>query len=189
MDEVIYSGIIESRLFLPWKSQRSCNRLNHMNQFKAKLDIIDINPFAFVPSEILEKIFLQAAKNKSPIPVRGTINGKPYKQTLIKFRGEWRLYINMAMLKESPRRIGEIIEVEIEFDPSNRAMEIHPKLEKAIAENKEAKYVFDGLPPSRQKEINRYIYNLKTETSIDKNVRRAINFLHGKERFIGRDKP
>ncbi|UFH32613.1 hypothetical protein LNP04_02555 [Chryseobacterium sp. C-71] len=43
------------------------------NHFTAKLEIIGINPFVFVPEEILNKIFEKAGKNKSPIPVKGFI--------------------------------------------------------------------------------------------------------------------
>jgi len=160
-----------------------------MHKFKAKLEIIVGNPFVFVPSVILDKIFQQANKNKGTIPVRGTINGKQYQQTLLKYSGEWRLYINIKMLKNSPRRIGEMIEVEIEFDLTDRTIKPHPKWAQALTDNKEAKEVFDNLSPSKQKEIVRYISNLKTEKSVDKNVIRAINFLLGKERFVGRDKP
>ncbi len=160
-----------------------------MYQFSAQLEIIVGNPFVFVPSNILHAIFQQAGKEKGAIPVRGTINGEPYQQTLVKYSGEWRLYINMKMLKNSPRRIGEVITVQIEFDPSDRTIEPHPKFTEALTNNKEAKIVFDGLSPSRQKEIIRYISNLKTEHSIEKNVTRAINFLLGKDRFVGRDKP
>ena len=160
-----------------------------MHHFKAELEIIVGNPFVFVPPITLNAVFQQANQNKGPIPVRGTINGKPYQQTLVKYSGEWRLYINLRMLKNSPKRIGEIIAVEIEFDPSDRTIEPHPKLIQALANNEEAKQVFDGLTPSKQKEIVRYISNLKTEKSVEKNVRRAINFLLGKERFVGRDQP
>lgn len=160
-----------------------------MHKFNAELKIIVGNPFVFLPATILQEIFLQANKDKGAIPVRGTINGKQYQQTLLKYSGEWRLYINMKMLENSPKRIGEIIEVEIEFDPSDRTIEPHPKLTQALANNAAAKDVFERLSPSKQKEIVRYISNLKTEISIDKNVARAINFLLGKERFVGRDKP
>lgn len=160
-----------------------------MNNFKAKLEIIVGNPFVFIPSEILHQIFEQANKDKGPIPVKGSINGKPYQQTLIKYSGDWRLYINLKMLKNSPKRIGEMIIVEIEYDPSDRTISPHPKLTEALISNKEAKQVFDNLSPSKQKEIVRYISNLKTEKSIEKNVIRAINFLLGKERFVGRNKP
>ena len=160
-----------------------------MNKFKTQLEIIVGNPYVFIPSKILKNIFQQAKKNKGTIPVRGMINGKQYQQTLLRYSGEWRLYINMKMLKNSPRRIGETIEVEIEFDPSDRTIEPHPKLKQALADNEEAKDIFNKLSLSKQKEIVRYISNLKTEKSVEKNITRAINFLLGKERFVGRDKP
>lgn len=62
--------------------------------FLATIEIIGINPFVFVPEEILKFIFEKAGKSKGPIPVKGTMNSIPYTQTLMKFRGEWRLYIN-----------------------------------------------------------------------------------------------
>jgi len=137
----------------------------------------------------LNEIFKQAGKNKGHIPVYGTINGKAFKQTLVRYSGSWRLYINTTMLKHSPKKIGETVKIAIAFDPTDRTIEAHPKLVKALEESPAAKKVFDSLPASRQKEIVRYISFLKTEGSIDKNVSRAINFLLGKDRFIGRDHP
>ncbi len=66
---------------------------------------------------------------------------------------------------------------------------MHAKLKTALEENKEANNIFINLSPSLQKEIIRYISFLKTEISVDKNVDKAIQFLLGSERFIGRDKP
>jgi len=160
-----------------------------MNKFSASIEIIGINPFVFVPDSILEDLFKEAGKNKGTIPIRGVINDKPYRQTLVKYSGAWRLYINTTMLKNSPKRIGEIIELTIEYDSSDRSISAHPKLTEALKGNKEALQVFENLRPSLQFEIVRYIAHLKTEESIDKNVSRAINFLLGKERFVGRDKP
>jgi hypothetical protein len=160
-----------------------------MNSFNARIEIIGINPFVFVPEEILNNLFKQAGKDKGKIPVKGTVNQLSYRQTLLKYSGEWRLYINMEMLKNSPKRIGEIIAVTIELDPSDRTIKPPEKLVKALNDHEEAKLIFDGLSPSLQHEIVRYIANLKTEESIDKNVKRAIDFLLGKGRFVGRDKP
>lgn len=160
-----------------------------MHTFKTDLKIIGINPYVEVPEKTLAAIFKQAGKEKGKIPIRGTINKLPYTQTLVKFKGEWRLYINTKMLKHSPKKIGTTIVVSVEFDPSNRAITPHPNLVKSLEKNKKAKAVFDKLRPSLQHEIVRYIANLKTETSIDKNITKAIGFLLGKERFIGRDNP
>ncbi|GHV80091.1 hypothetical protein AGMMS49944_18820 [Spirochaetia bacterium] len=158
-------------------------------KFKAAIEIIGVNPFVFIPGNVLEKLFEQSGKNKGPIPVKGLVNNNPYKQTLMKFKGLWRLYINTMMLKDSPKRIGEEIELTIVFDPIKRTIIPNKKFIKALEANIEAKKVFDKLPPSRKHEIIRYISSLKTEASIDRNIKKAINFLLGKGRFVGRDNP
>lgn len=160
-----------------------------MSFFKAEINIIGVNPFVFIPVDILNKIFIQANKSKGHIPVKGTINGIDYTQTLVRYSGEWRLYINTSMLKNSPKRIGEVIEVTIELDTDSREVEAPASFTKALKQNKTALKVFDSLPPSRKKEIIKYLANLKSTEALDKNVLRAINFLNGKERFIGRDRP
>lgn len=157
-----------------------------MPRFSAIIEIIGINPFVFVPQEILQHIFSEVKRSKGPIPVCGTIQDVPYTQTLVKYRGHWRLYINTIMLPNSPKRIGESIAITIQVDATDRTIKPHPALVKALRANKEAKHAFDALPPSRQKEIVRYLSFLKSEKSVDTNVTRAIGFLLGKNRFLGR---
>lgn len=156
------------------------------NLFTAQLEIIGINPFVFIPEEILKEIFETSGRNKSPIPVRGTVNGKKYTQNLMKYLGEWRLYINMMMLKDSPKRIGETIKVCVEYDDADRTIHIHPQLDKAIQESSVALKNFESLIPSRRLELIGYINNLKTEASIQKNIEKIIKHLHGETDFFGK---
>ena len=160
-----------------------------MLKFKAVIEIIGINPYVFVPEEILHAIFKQARKDRGHIPIAGTINQKPYKQTLVKYSGHWRLYINTSMLKNSPKRIGEEIELTVGFDRESRAIETPEAFIIALNANVEAEEAFYKLSPSRKFEIIRYLARLKTEKALEYNISRAINFLKGKERFIGREKP
>lgn len=160
-----------------------------MRKFKATIDIIGINPIVFLPEAVLMYVFKQAQKDKGPIPVRGTIDGHAFVQTLVKYSGYWRLYINIPMLKAANKKLRDTIVLQIEYDPEERIIPVHPKLTQALQQNKKAKQVFDSLSPSLQKEIIRYISYLKSEEAIDKNVAKAIQFLLGKERFVGRDKP
>ncbi|HWY10371.1 MAG TPA: YdeI/OmpD-associated family protein [Bacteroidia bacterium] len=160
-----------------------------MNSFSAKIQIIGVNPYVLLPAAILKNIFKQAGKEKGAIPVCGKLNGHNYIQTLVKYSGNWRLYLNGPMRKAAGIDVGDIAKITIKFDPRERTIAMHPKLQAAFSKNKKAKTVFDKLSPSRQKEIVRYIGFLKTEESIDKNIARALKFLTGKERFVGRDKP
>lgn len=156
------------------------------NSFTATLEIIGINPFVFIPEEVLERIFEDSERNKSPIPVKGTINGKEFQQNLMKYLGEWRLYVNLIMLKNSPKRIGEIIEVTLKYDDSDRSISIHPQLEQAIKSSVLATSNFEKLIPSRRHELIRYINNLKTEASIQRNIEKIVRHLHGETDFFGK---
>lgn len=158
-----------------------------MYTFSATIQLLGINPFVLVPDELLNAIFKQAQKDKGSIPIKGTINGQAYKQTLVKYAGAWRLYINTKMLKNSPKRIGETILVMVAFDAEERIIEPHPDFVLALNKNANAKAVFEGLTPSLQKEIIRYLSFLKQEKSIADNIEKAIGFLEGKNRFVGRD--
>lgn len=157
-----------------------------MKKFSAHIEIIGINPFVFVPEKLLSAVCRAAGKDRGPIRVRGTINGKTYKQTLVRYRGHWRLYINTTMLKDSPKRIGEKIVVTIEFDPEERVVSMHAKLAAALRGSPVAAAAFKRLTLSRQREIIRYISFLKTEESVDRNVERAIRHLLGGDVFVGR---
>lgn len=160
-----------------------------MEKFRALLQIIGINPYVSLPPRVLTRIFKAAGKDKSPIRVKGRINDHPFQQNLVRYLGEWRLYINTTMLPRSPKRIGESLQVEIGFDAVPAPVPEHNGFTTALKKHPHANKVFGELPASRRKEIVRYIAALKSEKSIEANIARAIEFLEGRGRFVGRDKP
>lgn len=163
---------------------------NHkIEKFSAQIEIIGINPFVYLPDDVLQSIFIQANKDRGKIPVTIKIEGHEFTQTLIKYSGHWRLYLNTPMRKAAHKEVGDTVTIEIRYDPKERTIPPHPKFIEALNQNQEAKDAYDNLRPSLQLEIVRYLSFLKTEESIDRNVTRAVNFLLGKQRFIGRDKP
>ena len=157
------------------------------NSFKAKIQIIGINPYVLLPVKTLKVIFQQAGKEKGPIPVHGKINGKSFIQTLVKYSDKWRLYLNNPMRLAGECDVGDTARFTIAYDPKPRIIKMHPKLKTALNKNAEAKSKFDKLTPHYRKEIMRYINNLKSEETVDKNVAKAIYHLTGKARFVGRN--
>lgn len=165
--------------------------MNQMSpvSFTATIEIIGVNPYVFLPAKVLEQVFLQAGTNKGKIPVKMRIDGHEFIQTLVRYSGHWRLYLNTPMRKAAQKEVGDTAVFEVWYDPEERVVALHPKLIRAMEMNPEARIVFDQLPPSRRQEIARYLSFLKTEESVDRNVKKAIDFLLGKDRFIGRDSP
>lgn len=158
-----------------------------MQSFSAKIFIIGVNPYVLLPQKVLKEIFSDAEKSKGPIPVCGTLDGHRFIQTLVKFSGKWRLYLNTPMRKAAQKDVGDVVDVKLQYDPEPRLIPMHPDLEKALGKNKKAKAAFEALAPYRKKEIVRYIASMKTEASRNRNIERSIQHLQGKARFVGRD--
>lgn len=152
-----------------------------MKSFSAKVGLIGVNPYVLLPEEVLDDLFAKSGKDKGPIPVRGLIESKPFKQTLVKYAGEWRLYLNTKMRKDSDTKVGDIVDFQVEHDPSPRVEPMNPKLLSAFSRNRVAKEAFENLSSSRQKEILRYLNSMKTEESLDRNIERVITFLSGQK--------
>ena len=152
-----------------------------MKSFSAKISKLGINPYVSVPAEVLDGIFKEACKSKGPIPIRGTVNGKRFTQTLVKYQGAWRLYINGPMRESAGIDVGDLATIRLEVDPSLRTGPIHPKFARALVRNKNSKIAFETLIPSRQKEILRYLILMKTEESLERNIKKVMQHLLGKK--------
>ena len=156
--------------------------------FEAQIEIIGINPFVYVPDAVLEMLFSEAGFSKGKIPVQLTIDGHAFAQTLVKYAGHWRLYLNGPMRKAAGKEVGHTAVFTLKHNKVGSVVALHPSLAKALAQNRGAQLAFDALTPSHRHEIMRYINHLKTAESVERNVARAIRHLLTHERFIGRGK-
>jgi hypothetical protein len=152
-----------------------------MSRFSQKISKVGINPCVVPPKDVLKALFTKAQKNKGPIPVRGRLNGALYTQTLVKYQGKWRLYINTPMLKASGLQTGDIAHVEIAYDARDRSVPMHARLLRALQRNKRAKGAFAMLTPHRQREINRYMRSLKSPEALERSVEHVMALLTGKK--------
>ncbi len=155
-----------------------------MKSFSATIFKLGINPCVDVPEKIMNELFKASGRTKGPIPVRGKLNGKEFTQTVVRYQGAWRLYLNTQMRLDAGIDVGDEAQVELEFDPEPRVVPMHPTLSRALAKNSEAKTAFEKLRPSHQKEILRYLNSLKSKESAARNVEKVIRQLLGKGRNV-----
>ena len=147
--------------------------------FKAKIHKVGINPYVKVPFRITGKL----VATKGYIPVKGTINGYFFQQTLCPVKDvKYRLYVNGPMLKGGHTELGKTALFEIEQDTleRNRNVPMSKELKTALIKYKLLEK-FTSLTPSRQKEVNRYLNNLKSAETLQKNIDKVIKGLQGKE--------
>jgi hypothetical protein len=159
--------------------------------FHATIKIQGINPYVIVSAARAAK--LRSGRKAMPVLVR--INGKPEKAWRINLMprgdGSFYLYLHGVVRKASQSKVGDRVEVEMQFDREYRNGPMHPMpawFRAALAKNLPAKKAWMALIPSRKKELLRYFAGVKSPEARARNLERAIYVLSGNPgRFMGRE--
>jgi len=131
---------------------------------------------------------------RRPIPVTFKINDvrdEVWRVNLMPVGdGTFRLYLNGKIRKTADISVGDIVNLDVEFDDGYRGGPLHqiPSwFGEELERNALAKRGWERLIPSRKKEILRYFAALKSSEARQRNLQRALNVLAGgKGRFMGR---
>jgi hypothetical protein len=158
-------------------------------QFRATIQIRGVNPYVLVSAE-------QAAGLRSgwrkPMPVRIQVNGKPDVPWRINMMpvgdGDFFLYLAGEVRKASATGVGDRVSLSVAFDDDYKGGPADLVwFEDELAGNDAAGRAWDSLSPSRQKEIVRYLANLKSPEARRRNLERALGVLSGDQaRFMAR---
>jgi hypothetical protein len=139
-----------------------------------------INPCVVVPEKTVMALRAESGRNQS-IPVQATLQGKPFKANVVRYRGAWQMYLNGVMRKAAGVDVGDRASVTLKFDAVPRLTPMPPALAKALKAQPRAKAEFDALSPSRRKELLRYLGNLKQAASLERNIGRMLRYLLGRK--------
>lgn len=145
--------------------------------FRARIELLGINPFVFVPEKHLRALLQAAGRERGPIPLRVTLAGVQFRQNLVKSHGAWRLYLNTPMRTALGKDVGDRIAVQLVFDVRPRKEPPNPALSLALAQSAQAKTAFDALAPSRKKEIVRYLNRLESDAARARNIEKVLGWL------------
>src|SRR5271155_1900036 len=90
---------------------------------------------------------------RARVPVRGTINGYPFRSSLMPCGGVHRMPVNRVLCAGAGVRPGDIVDVVMERDEEERTVEAPPVLKKALARSKVAQANWRKLSFTHKKEI------------------------------------
>lgn len=82
--------------------------------FIQKVEMTGVNPSVQIPEKVMQQLFKQSGREKSPIPVKGLIEGKEFTQKIVKFQGVWQMYLNSSIRKASYIKVGNTITIAVE---------------------------------------------------------------------------
>ncbi len=96
-----------------------------------------------VPAEVVERFHAHGR-----VPVKGTINGFPFRGTLVPSAGGHLLGVNRQVRAGAAARPGEPVSVVLRLDPEPRHVGAPPDLAAALKKSRAAQNAWDRLAPS-----------------------------------------
>jgi uncharacterized protein YdeI (YjbR/CyaY-like superfamily) len=112
------------------------------------------------------------------VAVRGTINGFPFRTSLLpEGDGTHAMPVNKETLKGAGTAAGRMVTVIMEIDTAARAVEVPGDMNEALMESKKLKAVFESLSYSRQREFVDWIEQAKRADTRTKRLQKMLVLL------------
>jgi hypothetical protein len=128
--------------------------------------------FVRIPFDV-EQVF-----GKKRVKVKATINGEPYRGTLVQMGEPCHILIVLKEIREKiGKTFGDQVEVTVEEDTEPRVVEIPPELAQALKQEPEVEAVFLRMAYSHQREYVRWIGEAKRAETRQKRAAEAIEIL------------
>lgn len=144
-----------------------------MFKFIATIYKEGMNYVVKLPGESMEYF-----KKKEYIPVRGTIDGKSFKGTLIPRKNERHaLFINSEIRSMTGKSVSDEIQVNIEYDPETRELTVPEDMELLLSADTRIYKAFIELSAAQRREIIRYIKDAKRTATRLSRIRKLEEFL------------
>lgn len=122
---------------------------------------------------------------RARVPVRGTINGFPFRSSLMPMGGCHRMVVNQTIRDGAGVKAGDRVMVVMERDEAERVVEAPPLLKKELAKSKPAQANWEKLSFTHQKEIARSILEAKQEKTRTRRLAKALDILKTGKKWTG----
>jgi hypothetical protein len=110
-------------------------------------------------------------------PVRGTINGHPFRTTVAVYGGVSYLGFRRDLREAAGVELGDTVAIELERDDEERVVEVPPELASALAGDIEAQAAWDRLSYTHRREWVESIAEAKRDDTRRRRVESAIGAL------------
>jgi hypothetical protein len=114
---------------------------------------------------------------KKRVPVKGTVNGTPFRTTIAVYGDRYYIGFNKALRDTAGISLGEEVEVELERDDEPREIEVPADLGAALRSSLDAKGAFEQLSYTHRREYVEWITEAKKRETRDRRVAKAIEML------------
>ncbi|MGA9039224.1 MAG: YdeI/OmpD-associated family protein [Terriglobales bacterium] len=151
-------------------------------KFKVKIEGKEAGVVAAItpPFDVVE-----AFGTRGRVPIRGTINGFPFRSSLMPMGGCHMMPVRKSLRDGARVAPGDIVSVVMERDEAERTVAAPPVLKKELAKNKTAQANWDKLSFTAKKEIASSITGAKQEETRARRLAKTVDILKAGKKWTG----
>jgi len=128
---------------------------------------------------------LETFGTKARVPVRGTINGFPFRSSLMPMGGCHGMVVNKTLREGAKCHAGDVVEIVLERDVAERTVEAPAELARELKKSKAARERWETLAFTHKKEMARSITEVKQEETRKRRLAKVISVLKTGARWTG----
>lgn len=122
---------------------------------------------------------------RARVPVCGTINGFPFRTSLMPMGGCHGMAVNKAMREGAKAKAGDVVKVAMERDKEPRTVEAPPELKRELAKNKTAQGNWEKLAFTHKKEMAISIRDAKQQNTRARRLAKVMQVLRTGAKWQG----
>ena len=122
---------------------------------------------------------------RARVPVRGTINGYPFRSSLSPCGGRHMMPVNKLLCQGAGVRPGDLVDVVMERDEEERTVEAPPLLNKELAQNRVAQANWQKLSFTHKKEMALAIVGAKRDETRARRLEKIVEVLKTGAKWSG----
>src|SRR5271169_144406 len=125
---------------------------------------------------------VEVSERKGRVPVKGTINGFPFRSSLMNMGDGHMMAVNAQMRAGGQCKAGDTVSVVMELDEDKRTVEVPAYLKKIIERDPKARESWPRLSFTHQKEYVKAIEDAKKPETREKRIAAMMNALRKGQR-------
>ena len=119
------------------------------------------------------------------VPVRGTINGFPFRSSLMPMGGCHMMPVNKTLCEGAGVKPGDVVDVVMERDEEVRTIQPPPDLERELKKNKRVLERWESLSFTHKKEMANSITGAKQEETKKRRLAKVLDVLKSGAKWSG----
>jgi hypothetical protein len=122
---------------------------------------------------------------RARVPVRGTMNGYPFRSSLMPMGGCHIMAVNKELREGAHAKAGDEVDVVMERDEEARTVEAPAELARELAKNKTARKRWETLAFTHKKEMANSIRDAKREETRQRRLAKLMQVLKTGAKWTG----